>query len=158
MGPCWYNNWLTGKGSGSCLFVYKLSRSYQIYIFVTSWVLLQLVTSRVSVTSQPPDLRSKGSVNLDHYWLWLENVPAWGCPIVWGIVALDQTVLTSTVRTLTPQLWVLGTAWGISCFLGIFVLPLLLCMTSGCVSQRSLLLSPSEMILGPEHKRYLQAP
>ena len=122
----------------------------------TLWVALQLVTSRVVLHRAPPDLRSKGSANLDHYRLRLENGLSWGCLIVWGIVALDQTVLTSIVRTLTPQLRVMGTAWGISCFLSIFVLPLLLCMTSGCVSQRSSVLSSSEMISGPERKRYLQ--
>ena len=156
MGPCWYNNWLTGKGSGSCLFVYKLSRSYQMYILVTSRVLLQLVTSRVGVTSRPPDLRSKGSANLDHYRPRLEIVPSWGCPIVWDILALDRIVLASTVRILIPQFRVPAMAWGISCFLSIYVLPLLSCITSGCVSQRSLLLSSSEMISGPERRRYLQ--
>jgi hypothetical protein len=144
---------LTGKGSRQ-LFVCMLWRSYQMY------TLSRVTVGRKPshVTSRHPDLRSKGSANLDHYQLRLENALSWGCPIVWGIVALDQTVLTSTVWTLTPRLYVLGTAWGFSCFLGIFVLPLLLCMTSGCVSQWSSLLSSSETISGPEHKRYLQVP
>ena len=144
---------LTGKGSRQ-LFVYMLWRSYQMY------TLSRVTVGRKPscVTSRPPDLRSKGSANLDHYRLRLENVLSWGCPIVWGIVTLDQTVLTSTVRTLTPQLWVLGTAWGISCSLDIFVLLLLLCMTSDYASQWSSLLSSSETNLGPEHKQYLQAP
>ena len=151
--PCW-GNCQQEKVVAAVAVVYKLRQSYQMYILVTSRVLLQLVTSRVGVTSCPPDLRSKGSVNLDHYWLRLENVPSWGCPIVWGIFALDQIVLTLTPQE--PRFWVPGMAWGISCFVGIFILPLLSCMTSGCVSQRSLLLSSSEMISGPERKRYLQ--